>query len=455
MLYKICLFLCLLPGLVSGQFIFQNLRTNDGLSSKVIRSLYKDKDGYLWIGTIKGLNRFDGAIVRQFGIETGLRDLYINAIQPLGKDDLILGTRQGVKVFNRKEGAYVNDQRFEQLNTIDIYNIYLDGFSRLWFLTQSGIYIFLNGKLVNLETMVPDAEILRNAKYGLSILVWDQARGGFWMGGPEIYFIDCRNKTIYHKSNNPNRVPIFDVSNVFAIAVDAEGNLWYESRNTKSLNFWNQKTNKMISYSELDGERIYEGCNKIFIDQKGRVWISTWAFAAYLKEPGEPIRKIPYSQNRKYSIGYGFFWAAIEDVEGNVWLGTLNGISKVQANAPVQAIYQLPSFKYFLHTGFAHANSIVVENSTIMAAKEDGVVRFNMKTRMHQRYIPDNGPDLVKNKFFMSVKSEGIWWFAGLDGIHFLRPGGEKLEPLLTGAFRFKAKPANLIFVDSVGNIWF
>ncbi len=54
------------PASMKAQFIFQNLRWQDGLSAKEIRCLYKDNDGYLWIGTSNGLNRFDGAVVKQF-----------------------------------------------------------------------------------------------------------------------------------------------------------------------------------------------------------------------------------------------------------------------------------------------------------------------------------------------------------------------------------------------------
>lgn len=54
-----CLFL--FPVLCSGQtFRFRHYGVEQNLPSRVIYTLNQDKDGYLWVGTIEGISRFDG-----------------------------------------------------------------------------------------------------------------------------------------------------------------------------------------------------------------------------------------------------------------------------------------------------------------------------------------------------------------------------------------------------------
>ncbi|MCE7073296.1 histidine kinase [Dyadobacter sp. CY327] len=456
MLYKICLFLCLLPGLVSGQFIFQNLRTNDGLSSKVIRSLYKDKEGFLWIGTAKGLSRYDGAVIKQYNSEVGFKDIFINAIQPFEKEDIIIGTSTGVLIFEKLTGSFRRDSRFAKVDGEEIVTIKLDGHARLWIMTTSEVYIYANNHLFSVEEEIPGAGILHHGEYKMSILIWDFKRKGFWMGGLKTYFIDCSNKAIYHKLNNPFNLPILKESKVFAIAIDRNANLWYGCNTNKSLNFWDRHTGSLKTYFELEAHKPFDGANYLFVDSKDRLWISTWAFAAYLKEPEKRIKKIPYSQDRRYSVGYGFFNDIIEDNEGNVWLGTINGISKAQANEPVQAIYQLPSFEYFLQTGFAHSNTIVINDNKIMASKEDGIIAYDMDRLTYNRYSLTNKTyDLGKNRFTMSQKFGEDWWCAGIDGIFILRKGSKKLEAFTGIKYRGNKKYANFIFADAEGKIWF
>ena len=39
---------------------FQKINTKDGLSNKNITKIYQDSRGYIWIGTVNGLNRYNG-----------------------------------------------------------------------------------------------------------------------------------------------------------------------------------------------------------------------------------------------------------------------------------------------------------------------------------------------------------------------------------------------------------
>jgi len=442
---------------ISAQTIFQNLKWQDGLSAKQVRGLHKDTDGFLWIGTTNGLNRFDGAVIKQYKSGNNLKNIYINCIYPFnGNDSLMIGTRKGIMLFDKKTGTFFQDKRFDAIREDVIMSVKPDDYGRIWIGTHIGttsrIYVFDNGKLFPLTSIIPGAKILQKKDFALSTMVWDKARKGFWVAADTPYFIDTKNKAVYDKENNPLRLPLLNFTNVHAIAVDSKSNVWYGCDTDPSLNFWDCRANTIQKYLELDSIKINEGCNRLFIDSKDRVWISTWLFSAFIKEPGKPIRKIPYSQNLTYTIGYGHFREAIEDDEGNIWLGTINGVSKSQINYPLLAIYQLPSFQFFLETGFAQANHISIDKDVIMASKEEGVVAYNMTDRTYKRYII---PGVLRNRFMMSVKYKDTWWFAGEDGLYYLKKGAASLERFNPGTGNLTGKFVNFVFLDHKGKLWF
>jgi ligand-binding sensor domain-containing protein/putative methionine-R-sulfoxide reductase with GAF domain len=447
---------CAISMAARAQFIFQNLRWQDGLSAKEIRCLYKDREGFLWIGTSNGLNRFDGAVIKQFKNTKHLNSLYINAIHPLKGDSLLIGTRQGVRIFNKRTGVFITDTIFAMLNNEVISCICPDEYNRLWIASSSNVFVYDKGKLYTAAAYMPASIKMERQGYSLAAFAWDKVRKGFWVGGDVTYFIDCRKNLVYNKKNAPFHSPFLDSSSCYTVAIDSKNNLWFGCNDNPSLNFWDCRTNKVDSYYEMDGIKWQSnGANRIFIDHKDRVWISTWLFAAFLKEPGKPIKKIPFSQSQTYSIGYGHFRDAIEDAEGNVWLGTINGLSKSQAQDPFQAIYQLPSFNFFLETGFAQANYVGIDSNTIMACKEEGIIAYNMNERSYKRYIVSATDDVYRNRFTMATKSGTTWWFAGADGVYYLEEGATSLKHFDQTKKSTEANAANFIFTDAKGNIWF
>jgi len=44
----------------SNEYIFSHLSAANGLSNNHITTIYKDAKGFMWFGTISGLNRYDG-----------------------------------------------------------------------------------------------------------------------------------------------------------------------------------------------------------------------------------------------------------------------------------------------------------------------------------------------------------------------------------------------------------
>jgi len=77
---------------------FHNVNTSDGLSENNVRSVAIDKNGYLWIGTVDGLNVYDGYVVTTFKKETHPEIASNNVIHLTcdSKNRIWLGTHEGI-----------------------------------------------------------------------------------------------------------------------------------------------------------------------------------------------------------------------------------------------------------------------------------------------------------------------------------------------------------------------
>ncbi|WP_346236327.1 sensor histidine kinase [Niabella insulamsoli] len=53
-------------GLGQTQDIFRRLGVNDGLSQNSVREIFQDRQGFIWIGTGDGLNRYDGRRIKKY-----------------------------------------------------------------------------------------------------------------------------------------------------------------------------------------------------------------------------------------------------------------------------------------------------------------------------------------------------------------------------------------------------
>ncbi len=132
-----------------AQLIFDRYTTDDGLSDNGCHKVVQDEDGFMWIATNSGLNRFDGKDFVKFysnGSANSLPNNYINTIVRLPEHKLAIGTLEGIGIFNTVTGVckntYIPADSSLYSTTNAVNDIILDKDSNLVVGTNVGIYIF-------------------------------------------------------------------------------------------------------------------------------------------------------------------------------------------------------------------------------------------------------------------------------------------------------------------------
>ena len=90
---------------------FSYLTENEGLSNNEITCAAQDADGFMWFGTVDGLNRYDGYRIRRFihnpANENSLVNNCVFRIFPVGHQVWIT-TREGVSWYDKNTGVFHN-----------------------------------------------------------------------------------------------------------------------------------------------------------------------------------------------------------------------------------------------------------------------------------------------------------------------------------------------------------
>src|SRR6476646_7171951 len=100
-----------LPASASAQRLqFSKITADDGLAGPWVASIYQDSRGFMWFGTRRGLDRFDGYTIRNFrkirGDSTSIGNNYINFVAEDRDSVLWVGTRTGVSRYDRAHETF-------------------------------------------------------------------------------------------------------------------------------------------------------------------------------------------------------------------------------------------------------------------------------------------------------------------------------------------------------------
>ncbi|HTX18929.1 MAG TPA: two-component regulator propeller domain-containing protein, partial [Bacteroidota bacterium] len=137
------------PRLSGVTISIERISTEQGLSNSLVRAITQDKQGFIWIGTDNGLNRYDGKEFTVFTHSADTNSLSDNTVWSLCEDReglLWVGTTRGL---NRLDPRTMNFKKyFNEPNTPlslsndEIRSIYQDRIGVIWVGTARGLNKF-------------------------------------------------------------------------------------------------------------------------------------------------------------------------------------------------------------------------------------------------------------------------------------------------------------------------
>lgn len=128
---------------------FDHYNTDNGLSDNEVNDILQDEEGFIWIATRGGLNRFDGKDFVKYYSDGSLNHLPSNdifRILPLPFHRLAIGTTKGIGILDTHTGLthqlIIPSANELKINTNRITDLLVDSNKNIIATTYTGIYLF-------------------------------------------------------------------------------------------------------------------------------------------------------------------------------------------------------------------------------------------------------------------------------------------------------------------------
>jgi ligand-binding sensor domain-containing protein/two-component sensor histidine kinase len=410
------------PGRSLTQYIHR-IQQIQGLPQATIFSILQTHDGYLWLGTQRGLVRFDGVGFTSPPSSNGvsLQDTWIRSLLEDEQHSLWIGSNDAGLV-RLRDGVMSRYSTVDGLPSTSIRCLAPGRPGEFWGCTANGLVRAVNGKF-----------IAYGASQGLSTVdiraACATADGRLWAGGDssELNVWDGARFTRHSLSSLPKNAI------VRAMVCSKDGAIWIGT----SSGLIRLMNGKERLFTKADG-LADEWVDTLAEGSGGSLWIGTKnGFSRFLNGEMESFQaKDGLSQSSVYALH--------EDREGILWVGTKHGLDQFfdGRTFPVTASEGLPSND----TGPVFQDN----NGTIwVGTLGAGLGRFN--GRRFSALRTGQGPGGNTIRALAEDYTGGLW--VGTDaGLHRLR--GSRVERTYTTEDGLPANAIRCLFRDSRGELW-
>jgi signal transduction histidine kinase/ligand-binding sensor domain-containing protein/DNA-binding response OmpR family regulator len=418
----------------SEHYNFTKLDIYNGLSHNQVNTILNDADGFLWFGTLSGLNRYDGYSCKIFrnkhNDSASLSDNYISALYELPHDKMWVVTRDTPCIYNsfteKFDADYRNYLRSLKLPAGTINKVQKGNNGRYWFLYDSlDLYMYsaIDKKVRPFRSnfIFNSADKITSVKETTDGKLWLVYQTGFLqqydIGSGRIIFSTAALQTL-SKGNYP-----------YDLFVDNDGDVWlWCVTSAKGLFFFHPQDNSIRQFNEAmaSSKLSYNLVTQVVQANDGLIWVSTDHGGVNLinKKKNFTINYLFNDPKDPKSLSQNSVTALYKDDNGLIWLGTYKqGVNFLNGN-----IVKFPHY----HHQETVANSLQYDDinqfvedksgNIWIGTNGGGLIYFDRKNNTFKQYLHDpNDNTSLTNNVIVSMcldQEDKLWigtFFGGLN----------------------------------------
>jgi len=309
---------------------FSSVKAFEKFSSNQAVTITQDSVGYLWIGTVQGLLRFDGQSISTYEhVAKDPNSLPGSRIEKLFVDrgkKIWICTSGGLCKYNPELDNFspiITETNLRGASDLYISAIAEDNSGQLYIASQNKIY-----KLNNSQNLFIKVTELKEGK--INALVFDD-QNNIWIGASYnggLFYFNQKENQLTSYLNNPNSKQSISNNEISDIAL-VNGTLWIAAYGG-GVDTYNPE---LKSFKHYISPNYFENFSlSIYADSKKNIWICTLGSLKLFNPSNESFYNYYHDPNNPKSL-HKNLWRFYEDKQGNYWtVQSIGGISVARSN---------------------------------------------------------------------------------------------------------------------------